>query len=159
MEDFADYEAATSAAGPQTIKMEPGVNMVVTEDEVSRYALKRLSDSNERPYLADFKSIRFQRGSEEVFTKTSLREENWLAFTVMKTSFDVREPPTLKCPTATVGMERIDGIITKLVPHLVPHKRSFWVALCTSLVQGRSKYGRGSQSCATARQAKKRRVQ
>ena len=102
VEDFADYEAATSAAGPQTIKMEPGVNMIATEDEVSRHALKRLSESNERPYLADFKSIQFQRGSEEVFTKTSLQEENWVAFTLMKTSFDVREPPALKCPTATV---------------------------------------------------------
>ena len=80
VEDFADYEAATSAAGLQTIKMEPEVSMVATEDEVSRHALKRLSESNEKPYLADLKSIRFQRGSEEVFTKTSLQEKTgWLS--------------------------------------------------------------------------------
>ena len=48
MEGFA-YETATSAAGPQTIKMEPGVKMVATEDEVRRHAMQRLSESNERP--------------------------------------------------------------------------------------------------------------
>ena len=31
-DDFADYVAATTAAGPRSIRMEPRINMIVTED-------------------------------------------------------------------------------------------------------------------------------
>ena len=47
-DDFADYVSATTAAGSRSIRMESGINMIVTKDQVSRHALKWLAGGNDQ---------------------------------------------------------------------------------------------------------------
>ena len=64
--------------------MQPGVNLVQTEDSTSRHALKVLAEDGERPYLATFKVVQMKRGSTELWTKTSLNDTTWTAYSVLK---------------------------------------------------------------------------
>ena len=129
VEDMQDYVTANEDAGVRVLCMQPGVNMVQTEDAISRHALKVLADEGERPYLASFKVVQFKRGSTELWTKTSLHDTVWTAYNVMKSSASVDEQPPIRQHAATASRERLEGIYTKLASHMAQHKRLFWKQL------------------------------
>ncbi|KAF0306753.1 hypothetical protein FJT64_002373 [Amphibalanus amphitrite] len=126
VEDFQDYAEATEAAGVRCVVMEPGSNMVRIEDAISRYALKMLGDQGLRPDLLHFKTVKVERGSDEIFTKTILKGEDWMVYKVLKSTCHVKEQPALRTTCSGITKERAQGIWSSLVPHLRAHKREFW---------------------------------
>ena len=76
---------ATEDAGVKVMIMQPAVNMVKTEQLISRHELKTLADEDERPHLTAFKMVQVRRGSRELWTKKkSLRETSWTAYDLLK---------------------------------------------------------------------------
>ncbi|KAF0306555.1 Protein PELPK1 [Amphibalanus amphitrite] len=126
VEDFQDYAEATEAAGVRCVVMEPGSNMVRIEDAISRYALKMLGDQGLRPDLLHFKTVKVERGSDEIFTKTILKGKDWMVYKVLKSTCHVKEQPALRTTCSGITKERAQGIWSSLVPHLRAHKREFW---------------------------------
>ena len=135
VEDLQDYVNETENAGVKVVIMKPGVNMVQTEDSISRHALKVLAEEGERPYLATFKVVQVKRGSTELWTKTSLSDTAWTAYNVVKSTSPVDEQPPIRQTAVTTSRERIEGICIKLTPHMASHKRVFWEQLLESLTR------------------------
>lgn len=142
VEDFKDFETATTQAGPTVIVMEPGINMVATEDGISRHALKLLADEAQRPRLAAFKVVKVRRGSEELLTKNAITQADWVAYNITKATFDPLEPLLQKDHSTSTDLLRVDGIVSKLVPHLSTHKRGFWTALQNAMKERRNQQGK-----------------
>ena len=125
--------------------MEPGKNMVEAEDGISRHALKVLADEGLRPYIAEFKTVKVQRGSDELFTKTSLTGEEWKVYKVLKSTCCLENQPALRNACRGVLKERAQAIWVNLVPHVRPHKREFWRGLLSgSRVTGEKRRTRKS---------------
>ena len=57
LDDFRDFVAAVDSTGIRCIQMSPGDNMRQIGDGISKAKLKRLSQDDERPYLARMKVI------------------------------------------------------------------------------------------------------
>ena len=153
VQDIQDYITATEDAGVKVTVMQPGVNMVKTEDCISRPALKTLADQDERPYIADFKLVQVRRGSRELWTKKSLLEPSWTTYSLLKNTSSVDEqPPMIRHRTGTASKERLEGICTKLVPHMPRHKRVFW----EELLEMSGARGQRAPSEAPCRTAKRR---
>ena len=139
VEDLQDYVTATEAAGVKVTIMKPAVNMVKTDDHISRHALKTLAEEALRPYISTFKMVQVRRGSRELWTKTSLHEPSWTAYDLLKATAAVDEQSNIRSQIPTASKERIEGICDKLVSRMAPHKRVFWETLLeSSRARGRS---------------------
>ena len=141
---------ATGLAGVKADIMKPGLNMILAEDSINRHALKVLAEEGERPYLATFKVVQVKRGSTELWTKTSLNATTWTAYNVLKSTSSADEQPCIRHHAVTASRERVEGIVTKLGPHMAPHKRLFWEQLLNGGLT------RCSTSAASSRPAKRR---
>ena len=130
LEDFSDYVAAVEATGMKCIKMSPGNNMHKMEDGISKAKLKRLSADDERPYLARLKVISVRRGSELVFTKTSIGDNSYKAYDLTMTTFDPTEQPELLPASKKPGAPgKATDVLRSIAPHMRSHKRVFWEEL------------------------------
>ena len=146
---------ATEGSGIKTVEMLPGVNMPDVEDDISRQRLAALSDEGERPYLADVKIVQVRRGSEKLLLKTGHRETTWKAYDLTKTTFMADEQLQLRTTRAGIEKEKIRILCETLVPHIAPHKRTFWNEPLELSTSGKRSYAGKTRSTA----AKRRRTQ
>ena len=101
--------------------------MCQIEDGISKAKLKRLSQDDERQYLARMKVITCKRGSQQVFTKTDVRETSYRAYDITMTTFDPTEQPELLPSSRKPGAsEKVAEVLRCIVSHMPSHKRIFW---------------------------------
>ena len=127
VEDFQDYLDSTADAGVRCTVMEPGKNMVEAEDAISRHSLKVLAEQGLRPYIAEFKTVKVQRGSDELFTKTALHRAT-LAARMLGTAASLPEgeplralaeaTPTRRLKTTTGWRDRGREALAQLDRHI-----------------------------------------
>ena len=88
--DFEDHVRAVEAANIRCVEPQSFLQM---EDGISRQKLAKLSQTDERPYLAQMKVVQFRRDDERLFVKYSHKEQPWKAYRIFKQSFDATESP------------------------------------------------------------------
>ncbi|KAF0299924.1 Lysine--tRNA ligase [Amphibalanus amphitrite] len=130
--DFEDYVKAVERANVRCVELRTFLQL---EDGISRQKLYKLSQTDERPYLAQMRVVQFRRGDERLFVKYGHKEQHWKAYQIFKQSFDVSESPAVRTSTTTTDTSKLEEILKTLGPYMPRHKRLYWDNLVKGMVR------------------------
>lgn len=83
------------------------------------------------PKLSDIRTVQFRKGSNKMFYKSDLEQEEFRELSVLRKNFILSLPD--KLPSCRgVNSKKKDMILKELLPYMAPRKQIFWQNLSTS---------------------------